>query len=294
MTIRRFMPPSSGGAPLLIDPAAASLPELERLGRTLRQAREAQGLSAGDLAARLNMGIEQLEALENGNRERLREAVFVIAQARRIAGSLGVNVDADIEALRSNPSFLRSRSDAPPRSPAPAPRPATGSPGADDPPPRPLRVVPALAAVAVVAGIAAAAAALQRGQLPWGLPQLQLPQLQSLLGRPNPPRPAPATPPRSAATPAATGSTPPAIGASLLLAARGLSWVEVTTLEGSTLFRGNLQGQKRFPLGSGLRVLAGRPDLVSVQVGTGAARVLGPIDAVVWRRFSPDPTAPAP
>lgn len=108
------MPPSSGGATPLIDPASASLPELERLGRTLRQAREAQGLSAGDLAARLNMGIEQLEALENGNRERLREAVFVIAQARRIAGSLGVNVDADIEALRSNPSFLRPRSDAPP------------------------------------------------------------------------------------------------------------------------------------------------------------------------------------
>lgn len=166
----------------------------------------------------------------------------------------------------------------------------TRSPGADDPPPRPLPVVPALAAVAVVAGIAAAVAALQRGQLPWGLPQLQLPQL----GRPNPPRPASATPPRSAATPAATGSTPTATGASLLLAARGLSWVEVTTLEGSTLFRGNLQGQKRFPLGSGLRVLAGRPDLVSVQVGAGAARVLGPIDAVVWRRFSPDPTAPAP
>jgi hypothetical protein len=51
-----------------------------------------------------------------------------------------------------------------------------------------------------------------------------------------------------------------------------------------------LEGERRFPLGSGLQVLAGRPDLVLAQLGSGPAKPLGRIDQVRWQRF----TAPAP
>ena len=79
-----------------------------------------------------------------------------------------------------------------------------------------------------------------------------------------------------------------------MLNARGPSWVEIATTGGTTLFRGTLEGQRSFPLGQGLRVLAGRPDLVTAQLGGGPAQALGRIDQVQWRRFAPGATAPAP
>ncbi|MEY4759050.1 MAG: hypothetical protein RLZZ268_548, partial [Cyanobacteriota bacterium] len=76
----------------------------------------------------------------------------------------------------------------------------------------------------------------------------------------------------------------------LLLRSRGPSWLEVKTETGTTLFRGTFEGERSFPLGGGVVVLAGRPDLVQAQLGSGAAQQLGTIDQVRWRRFK----APAP
>lgn len=263
---------------LLTDPiASTNLPELEALGRSLREAREAKGLSVEALAGRLNMGFEQLQALEEGNRERLREPVFVIAQARRVAGALGVTVDAPIEALRRNPSFNTK-----PIHPAPSQqiqhqRPASQA-GAT--PSTSVLLKPLLLGLAVAAGVVGAAIGLKSTPM-----QLSLPKL-------------PAITPSSPATPAVPAAPVPQATASaagtLKLSARGRSWLEVTSPQGQSLFRGTFEGEKTFPLGSGLRVLAGRPDLVSVQVGDGPSRVLGPIAQVQWRRFTPEATAPAP
>ncbi|MFM8662152.1 MAG: helix-turn-helix domain-containing protein, partial [Cyanobium sp.] len=96
--------------------SAELIPQLQRLGQRLAQARQAQGISLDQQAERLHMGPEQLRALEEGNREELPEAVFVVAQARRVAASLGVNIDDDIAALRSNQAFQ-----ARPPQPGPAP-----------------------------------------------------------------------------------------------------------------------------------------------------------------------------
>jgi cytoskeleton protein RodZ len=263
---------------VLSDPSASpALPELVALGHTLRAARESQGLSVAALAARLNMGCEQLEALENGERKRLREAVFVIAQARRIAGSLGVNVDSQIEALRANPAF--SAKAAPKPSPAPpgqAGRRPAASPAPQATPSRRRWNSGTIAASLMAAlGLAAGAVGLQR---------LQKPATASA------PTPAASWAPAEA-PPASTG---PADRSSLVLNARGPSWVEIATTGGTTLFRGTLEGQRSFPLGQGLRVLAGRPDLVTAQLGGGPAQALGRIDQVKWRRFAPGATAPAP
>ncbi len=75
---------------------------LEVVGRRLRDAREARGLAVDALAARLRLGVEQLEALETADRARLPEPVFVIAHARRIAMVLQLDISAELQALRSS------------------------------------------------------------------------------------------------------------------------------------------------------------------------------------------------
>jgi cytoskeleton protein RodZ len=63
---------------------------------------------------------------------------------------------------------------------------------------------------------------------------------------------------------------------------------------GKRLFEGTLSGEKRFPLGQGLKVMAGRPDLVTAAVGAKPPRPLGTIQTIDWQVFSPEVTLPAP
>jgi cytoskeletal protein RodZ len=202
---------SFGLASLNAQPVSADLiPELQRLGQRLEQARESQGLSREQQAERLRMGTEQLRALEQGDRADLPEAVFVVAQARRVAASLGVNIDAEISALRGNAAFQAS----------------------------------------------------------------------------------PSRPPQAAAS---TGNPSTGGGSELVLRALQPSWLEVRSAQGDVLFRGTLQGERRFPLNRELRVLAGRPDLVTASAPGQRGQVLGPIEAVRWQSFRPSvPQAPAP
>ena len=65
---------------------------------------------------------------------------------------------------------------------------------------------------------------------------------------------------------------------------------------GRSLYAGTLSGERRFPIGQGLEVLAGRPDLVQASLGDQPARPLGPISQVQWRSFAPaarDAAAPS-
>jgi hypothetical protein len=68
----------------------------------------------------------------------------------------------------------------------------------------------------------------------------------------------------------------------LLLQSSGPSWVEVRGLDGETLYGAILQGQVLLPLGRGVKVLAGRPDLVRVSVAGERPKVLGRIDQIAW------------
>lgn len=246
---------------------------LQALGNALRQGREQQGLGIAELAQRLNMGQEQLQALEDGDAGRLPEPVFVIAQARRVATSLAINVDAPLQTLRDSGPF-QSRSvkvaDLGPQRPAPqAARPWA---------------VQAIARLALAAGIVAAlGAGATAGWQQWQRLQASRPTQATTLS--------PATP---AATPAAStpkaGTPQPLSSPQLVLRSSQPSWLEVKQAGGESLFRGTFTGEQSFPLGRGLQVLAGRPDLVQAQVGNGPAQPLGRIDQVRWQRF----TAPAP
>ena len=265
---------------------------LVQLGQRIATARQAQGLSIETLANRLRLGTDQLEALERGDQSRLLEPVFVIAQARRVAASLGLDVDADLAALRSLTT----------------PRPARGVAALPSPgrPSRPSRssfpLVPALllGGLALAGAVGGAALLLPR---PWARPA----------GTASPASPATATvtAPTTTTAPATTTAVAPSAGVpspgpaaaagatsaadELVLTTTGASWIEVRDPAGRSLFQGTLgQGEKRFPLGTGLRVMAGRPDLVSASVAGGPARVLGPISSVQWRSFSRSSADPIP
>ena len=272
---------------------AELIPELQRLGQRLQQARQAQGVSLDDQAHRLHMGSEQLRALEQGNREELPEAVFVVAQARRVATSLGLNIDAEIAALRESQAFQsripkRAEPQARPVQPraqpveaaAASPQPTpTGTPGR-----RSTGLLPLGAAV-----IAAAALGwwgLQRRPLQAPAPpeqaSSQLEASQQSVSQQPPSQQEP-------------GSAPASPQAELVLRSAEPSWLEVRSASNEVLFRGTLTGEQRFPLSGELQVRAGRPDLVTATTGAAPAQPLGPIEAVTWYGFSPEPAAaPAP
>lgn len=65
--------------------------ELVSLGRVLKEERERQGITCQAFADSLRMGKEQLDALENGDRDNLPEPVFICEMLRRVAQKLGLD-----------------------------------------------------------------------------------------------------------------------------------------------------------------------------------------------------------
>ena len=243
-------------------PNPEALSALRCLGQTLRQGREVQGLELAVLAARLNMGVEQLQALEQANACRLPEPVFVIAQARRIASSLAINIDGPLQTLRDSGQFQA--------------KPIKVAKLTQRAPTRPVQTSGRLAITAAILVAAGAAGwqQWQRHQSRPTQPQAQ-PQLLSEIS------------PADRSKDRESGSLKPD---QLQLTSSQPSWLEIKTKTGATLFRGTFTGERSFPLGQGLEVLAGRPDLVRTQIGGGAAQPMGAIDQVRWRSFR----APAP
>jgi cytoskeleton protein RodZ len=256
-------------------------PELTSLGLKLLQARQARGLEASELADRLHIGREQIEAIETADLARLPEPVFVIAQARRLAGALELDLEPQLQALRQSP-WMRQRTTTPKPSTARArpaaaaaqrpvaagARPAKRSPS--EPPLLPIAIGGLTAIGLVLAAL-------------WGVQQAQKPPSSAN-------RNSPAAIRAAASTPAAT--RPEAATASLTLASDPASWVEVRDNRGISLFRGTLSASRRFPLSGGVRVLAGRPDLVRAAVGSNPAQPLGSISDVRWRALTQEPVAP--
>ncbi len=255
---------------------------LKLLGTFLREERERRGISTATLAAQLRMGEEQLQALEAGDAPRLPELVFVIAQARRVADALGVDVNPLVAPLKQQSQILK-----------PAPTPLSSTPPAGRSQPRArltaqnytqggarrassgssLRWIGSLALVAGV--IAAGAWGWQRG------PQLA----KQLLPKPSAqPAPAAVKPPAANPTPAIPKT---ATVRELTVTASQTSWLTVRTSKGQQLYEGMFKGSRQFPLANGLQLRAGRPDLVKASLGKGPAKPLGPIDQIRWVNFNP-------
>lgn len=246
---------------------------LERLGTALRDARNGQGLERAALAARLNMGDEQLMALENADLDRLPEPVFVIAQARRVADALGLDISLLVAPLKQpSPVIAAVSPSVSPITPLRGPR------------RRPTRRTPsggrrrALGILALLCGIGAAGV--------WAWPQRQaLIKVLTPVSATQPGKPAaPPAKPKPVVRPTAAAGV-------LTLRSPQPSWLEVRNQADAVLFKGTFKGERAFPLGQGLTVLAGRPDLVQVSLGGSPARPLGSIDQIRWVSFRPA-TAP--
>lgn len=288
-------------APLSFDGVGEdSIPELVRLGEQLMRAREGAGLSLDALATRLRVEPRLLQALEQGDHRKLPEGVFIVALARRIAGTLNANVEEGIANVRqsrlmehrpastSKPSGDASP-DLAPRLTEPTRKPPRQTPSSSGRrPPIPLWGW-ALAALLTALGATAA----------WLLLAPSPSRRPTASPEPEPtPAPAPerAVPPPTSLQPT-QGIKPGGVSSTgtdtLRLQASEASWLEVRDANGKTLFEGTLLGERSFPLGRGLEVMAGRPYAVRASIGPGQATPLGGVDDIRWKRFSPEPLTPA-
>ncbi|MFM7268157.1 MAG: RodZ domain-containing protein [Cyanobium sp.] len=73
--------------------------------------------------------------------------------------------------------------------------------------------------------------------------------------------------------------------ASLRIKASQPVWVEVEAMDGRSLLYSLFQGERSFPLGQGLRIRAGRPDLIRVQRNGAEARTLGDVNDLGWHAY---------
>jgi transcriptional regulator with XRE-family HTH domain len=273
------------------------IPELLALAQALTRARQAQGLSLEAVAAKLHMGVEQLRAFEAADLTRLPEPVFVVAQGRRIADTLAVDVGSEIESLRASDAFsalrpalstevfqqaARLAASSASNSQGEAGTPSSSRPWGE---PGPRFRLWWLAPLLLGAGaLAAATAVWQQPSLwrPLRVAQQQVAQQQSSPARPLKPPLAPPVP--KAVAPQSAAQAPIA----LLISSRQRSWLTVRPLAGGEpLYRGSFVGERRFPLGEGLLLRAGRPDLVMVSQGAEAPKPLGKISDIRWIAFKP-------
>jgi cytoskeletal protein RodZ len=260
----------------------------------LLQARTALGLSREQLAERLHMRPHQIEALECHQQERWPEAVFTIAQVRRLAAALGLDAEPVVEAFRADLSQQTKEA-------SPAAK-AVFQLGRSEPTAqakreegqrdwlheskkdnktkaspvrfqRPSWLVPS---IGVVALLAIGGVAISRN-----LPALQG-QLAAI------PKLWPKTPAKPSAD-AAVAATPKPQPKTLELSLSEPVWMSVRQLAGQKqLFEGLMQpGPHSFPLGTGVQVLAGRPDLVMAHIGDQPAKALGSIETIQWVTFKP-------
>jgi cytoskeletal protein RodZ len=303
-------PPSSS------EGADQPIPELRRLGERLAQARAQTGMAAEDLANRLRISPGQLQALEEGDHTRLPEGVFVLALARRVAGVLHVNVDEAVLAARQSRLMGRSHPISsppkqppqptvnadrdPPRSaqPAEAPSPPPAQPMAPQdsaPPPDPSPSLAPTPSPPATASLAPSPA-----RLPWRWLLGALVASAGLAGAwlwsssPSPRMAPTSSTPPAAPTLAPSPAEPPGPAGqdSLRLTVSEPSWVEVRAVDGQTVYEGTLTGEKRFPIGRGLEVLAGRPHAVRAAIGAGPGTPLGGVSDIRWKRFSPPSPPP--
>jgi cytoskeletal protein RodZ len=79
------------------------------VGQQLSERRLAKGLSQEQLADRMHLGIEQLAALESGDRDKLPELVFIKAMVRRLSTHLELDADALVSSLRVSFGQRRSK-----------------------------------------------------------------------------------------------------------------------------------------------------------------------------------------
>ncbi len=255
------------------DKDAESAATLRDIGEVLRRARESQGMSCDQLAHVLNMGTEQLEALESGDCERLPEPVFITAMTRRVASKLHLDSDPLVQRLQTALASSANR-----KTPAPevCQKPSSIS-GAASKARRPWgRLITAAFGIAAVAGgamvLASQRRTVQTASIP--APQQNNPPAEVLMEEP----------PANGTTMKPKATTPVA---SITITSQEPSWLSIRTSDGSEVFEGTLADSKTLPGDADVEIYAGRPDLVLISRGDETPKALGTIEQVRWYKLNP-------
>ena len=249
------------------------------VGQQLSERRLAKGLSQEQLADRMHLGIEQLAALESGDRDKLPELVFIKAMVRRLSTHLELDADALVSSLRS----LSDSGGAKER--------VTPANGAISLPPQPSSRPESEAIWTWLVLIGATAlGALAWVQRPALLALIQQPQSNSVI--------APAktattsqqgltTAPKDAPISSSTSEEGLHNSSPITLSSKEPSWIALRR-QGTIEFEGILEGERIIKGPDDVEIYAGRPDLVMVSVANGEPRVLGTISEIQWMPLNPE------
>ncbi|WP_413442359.1 helix-turn-helix domain-containing protein [Synechococcus sp. MIT S1220] len=252
---------------------------LVHVGQQIRDARESHGLSAEALASSLHMGVEQLRALEAARRDQLPEPVFVRAMVRRLASHLRLDADSLVEQLGTTQQHLPAaqfKAISPPHQPLRNKRPNKSRPSSK------RWVLPVL--------ILSGGAGLLIWQIQAGhdlqLVQEPAPTTTAIESEPTPSASAPTESTPTASAPTETTSIP-VQESTVQISSVEPSWIALRR-EGTIEFQGTLDQPITIDEPASVEILAGRPDLVMVNISDEQPRSIGAIHEVGWRQLIPE------
>ena len=267
------------------------------VGQQLSERRLAQGLSREQLADRMHLGIEQLAALESGDRDKLPEPVFIKAMVRRLSNHLELDADALVASLGSlSDGAVSNERGSQQKGPISPPL---------QPPSRPEKGAIWLWLIVIGATALGALAWVQRAAL---LELIQQPQSNS--ARATATAKTTTTSNESISTASTTASdtasdTPPDTAPEVALVLPSSSGVELANSgpvtikskepswialrrEGTIEFEGILEGERIITNPDEVEIYAGRPDLLTVSISNGEPKVLGTISDIQWIPLKPE------
>lgn len=227
------------------------------VGEQLRAAREAQGITLEDVAARTRIPTRHLESLEASEWDKLPAPTYTMGFAKSYASVVGLDRAAIGESLREELGHgaLAARPEAQVFEPA-----------------DPARVMPRWLVLATLVALVAVAAAF----LVYRNRQLAADEIPPAATEPA----ATTAVPTAGAAPAA----PAAASGPVVITANEPVWIQVRERGGKTLFQAELAAGQSYevPATATAPVLrTGRPQSIRISVGTADAPAVGPADTIV-------------
>lgn len=231
--------------------------ETATAGQQLRSAREAQGISLEDVAARTRIPTRHLQSLEDGEWDKLPAPTYTIGFAKSYASVVGLDRNEIGETLRTEMGggALAARPEAQVFEPA-----------------DPARVMPRwLVLLALLALVAVAAAFLWNRNRELNAPDEVVAEADTPVANVG-------------AAPTAPAPAPAAAGGPVVITANEPAWIQVSERGGATLFQGELGAGQSYevPATATAPVLrTGRPQSIRISVGTADAPAVGAPDRTV-------------
>ena len=255
------------------------------VGQQLSERRLAQGLSQEQLADRMHLGIEQLAALESGDRDKLPEPVFIKAMVRRLSNHLELDADALVASLGSLSDGALSNERV-------SQQKGLISPPLQ-PPSRPEKGAIWLWLVLIGATALGALAWVQRAALIELIKQPQSNSASATAKTTTTSNESITTTPETAPDTAfdtalevalvlpSTSEVELANSGPITIKSKEPSWIALRR-EGTIEFEGILEGERIITSPDEIEIYAGRPDLLTVSISDGEPKVLGTISDIKW------------